>query len=53
MKVIYWRNLETGAEGHGEPVSDRIAEAWIEELKGKSGDFEYRACSVADAPEVG
>jgi hypothetical protein len=30
MKTIHWRSRITGATGHGEPMTEEAAEAWLE-----------------------
>lgn|GEM_PF-5379013 len=31
---IAWRDLATGQEGRGDPISPRLAEEWLAELRG-------------------
>jgi len=31
MKILHWENKETGANGHGQPLPDASADAWVEE----------------------
>jgi hypothetical protein len=33
MKEVHWINLNTGVSGHGEPIDDNSADAWIPRLE--------------------
>ena len=30
MKIVHWKDKRTEETGHGEPISDESADAWVE-----------------------
>ena len=43
MKMVHWINTETRATGHGKPVPDHLADAWVEELNTQNPMIKHRA----------
>lgn len=41
MVRIYWRSRLTGKDGHGEPLSRDLAEAWIDLLAKLHHDLDH------------
>ena len=42
--ILHWEDPATGKSGHGEPVSRRIAQAWIDDLRGDGMTYWLREC---------
>jgi hypothetical protein len=38
--VLHWKDTVSGEQGHGEPIDRAVAEAWAEEIRSMSDQYE-------------
>lgn len=41
MYRIYWQSKSTGATGHGEPLPEALARAWLAALNAQESDITH------------
>ena len=47
-KIVFWKNKNTGKTGHGEPIEEKLANAWVDYGNSEFPYINHQAVDVDD-----